>query len=141
MRFEVSVVCDADERPDSKRASIVRRVEREHARFMAIEAKAKAQIMRMSIKLRGGEYETEAERKELDNRREWLSKYATMDENVEGGTPPGDFYVQLRDALGSVDTGHRGGSITVIKAVSQADFYIAYRVVVRKLTDIVVSKW
>ena len=134
--FTVCVVCDSDERHHSKRASIERRVEREHARFMAIEARAL--IMRISIKLRERAYDTEAERADLESRRDWMSKYATADENLEESSPPDDFFAQLRDSLDTGSIGHRGGSITVLKAVSQADFYIAYRVE-RKLTDVVVS--
>ena len=135
--FAINVVCDADERDDSKRASIDRRVGREYARFMAVDAKA--QIMRLSMKLRNGEYASEAERVDMESRRNWLSKYSATDANLEGGGgPPDDYYVQLRNNLQAREIGHRGGSIDVVKAACQADFHIAYRIV-GKLTDAVIS--
>jgi hypothetical protein len=135
--FAINVVCDADERHDSKRASIDRRVGREHARLMAVEAKV--QIMRLSMKLRDGEYNTEAERADMESRRNWLSKYSATDSNLEGGGgPPDDYYAQLRNNLQTREIGHRGGSIDVVKAVCQADFHIAHRIV-GKLTDGVIS--
>lgn len=135
--FAVNVVCDADERDDSKRASIERRVGREYARLMAVEAKA--QIMRISVKLRDGEYDTAAERADLEKRRDWLSRKAAADDNLDGGGgPPDEYFVQLRDNLQIGEIGHHGGSITVVKALHQADFHIAHRLV-GKMTDGVVS--
>ena len=81
--FAINVVCDADERDDSKRASIDRRVGREYARYMAVDAKA--QLMRLSMKLRDGKYASEAERVDMESRRNWLSKYSATDANLEGG--------------------------------------------------------
>jgi len=122
--FAVTVVCDADERHHSKRDSIKRRVTREYARLAAIEAKGT--IMKLSLKLRNGNYADAKEREELEDKRDWLGKYVSSAEG-SGSGPPDDFFNALRDALTARDPGHHGGSIRVVKAIWQADFYIAGR--------------